>query len=277
MFDVNYFLGDNSFDASTMMVSCRYNDDLISLASQGYLLDFFNKFAKNNFSFSLMNCRFKDSGDEFYSVYGKCIAERHGIDIINSDLKEAYFAVYGILLNLCWLCDYTVESADCEDAFVTVNLTVLDSLINSKKVVLSKEEYSGYLKHLCVSDDLVEAGLIPVLCFRQCTKNSYCVSKDFLDLVELSTHKTVLAPYYLVYKYMKALLQTMFLAKKVRITYIHNNLVKYINTHVAVLEGEDTEAITHYFSLFDIDSYKTGSLSFVNVDVFQIIDIKVIE
>lgn len=277
MFDVDYFLGDVSFDASSMMVSCRFNDDLICLASQGYLLDFFNKFAKNNFSFSLMNCRFKDSGDEFYSVYGKCIAERFGKDIINSDLKDTYFAVYGILLNLCWLCDYNVESVDCEDTFVTVNTAILDCLINSNKVILSKEEYSGYLKHLSVSDELVDAGLIPVLCFKQCTKNSYCVSKDFLDLVELSTHKTVLIPYYLVYKYMKSLMQTMFLAKKVRITYMQNGVVKYINTHIAVLEGEDTEAITHYFSLFNVDAYKTGSLSFVNVDVFQIIDIKVIE
>ena len=277
MFDVDYFLGDGLFDDSSMMVSCRFNDDLINLASQGYLLDFFNKFAKNNFSFSLMNCRFKDSGNEFYSVYGKCIAERYGKEISTSDFKYAYFAVYGILLNLCWYCDYTVESVDCEDTFVTVNSTILENLIYANKVVLSKEEHSEYLKHLSVTDELVTGGLIPVLCFKQCSDKSYVVSKDFLDLVHLSLNKTVLIPYYLVYKYMKALLQTMFLAKKVRITYLQNGVVNYINTHIAVLEGEDTEAITHYFSLFNMDAYKNGSLSFVNVDIFQIIDIKVLE
>ena len=276
MFDKQYFFGFGKIDKATMMVESKFSRDLISFVEQGYLIDFFNKLPENDFQLPIMNARIKGY-DLLYLEYGQCVETMTGVVFdVDDEIKYAYLGVYGILQNLCINSVYEDEP-NSTDRYITANFDIINVLISEKKIVLSDEEIQNYKEFLTLTKDYVVDGMIPVVSFYKISEDEYVISKDFFDVEIFANHFEVLTPVHLASVFMKVLIHILFNNKRVRITYFDGNDVRVLDTTLILSIDEDCCVNSHCLYLFNMDAYKTGSSENVFIDIFTIIDIKILE
>ena len=276
MFDKNYFFGSGKIDSESYMLKSKFSDDLISLVKKGYLIDFFGKFPINDQQLEILNL-VVDDGLFFYCSYSAASVEQYGKGIYAKErIMKAYFSVYGILQNLCLDCNYG-DNPTSDDRLITSNLAVVKSMIDSGKLVVSKEEFNDLKMHLEIEETYVVEGVIPIVTFQEVTAGEYKLEIDFFGLCDFSNRSEIIIPVHLSALYIEVLIHILFSASKVAITYVDGSEVRRINTKMELAIHKDSGFKNHYITLYDVDCYKTGSPDFVPVDVLSILDIKIFE
>ena len=276
MFDKEYFFGSGRVNQETYMLESEFTNNLIALVKKGYLIDFFGKLPMNDQQLKIMNLFLSDGG-YFYDTFGRASAKKYGITMAaNEKIMKAYFSVYAILQNLCLDCNYGDEPTS-EDRLITTNIEVVESLIDSGKLCISKDELTDLMMHLDLEEVYVLDGIIPIVAFYEASSGEYRLEIDFFELCEFTNRSEIVIPVHLSSLYIDVLIHILFSSSLVTITYVDGADVRRIITKLELSIHKGSGFKNHYISLFDTDCYKTGSSEFVTVDVLSIIDIKIIE
>ena len=276
MFDEEYFFGSGKVNQDTYMLESRFSDDLIALVKKGYLIDFFGKLPMNDQQLKIMNV-FLENGESFYNSFGRASIKQYGVGLdVKEKIMKAYFSVYGILQNLCLDCNYADEPTSA-DRLITANLGVVEALIDSGNLCISKKEFNDLINHLDLEETYVVNGVIPIVTFQEISAGEYKLEIDFFELCEFTNRSEIVIPVHLSSLYIDVLIHILFSSLLVTITYVDGTDVRRITTKMELSIHKDSGFKNHYLSLFDVDCYKTGSPDFVTVDVLSIIDIKIIE
>lgn len=276
MFDKEYFFGSGRVNQETYMLESKFSDDLISLVKKGYLIDFFGKLPINDQQLKIINL-FLDNGVSFYDAYSNASVKQYGKGIsVKDKIMKTYFSVYSVLQNLCLDCNYG-DNPTSDDRFITSNIGIVKSLMDSGKLCISKDELTDLMMHLDLEEVYVLDGIIPIVAFYETSSGEYRLEIDFFELCEFTNRSEIVIPVHLVVLYLEVLIHILFIGSKVTITYVDGSEVRRINTKMELAIHKDSGFKKHYLTLYDVDCYQTGSPDFVPVDVLAILDIKIYE